>query len=111
MGKSKVSMLVNIDICIEKDEIGYHAFCPSLKGVHTHGDTEKEALKNAKIASTAYIISLLKHHEPIPCCQIIREESEEICSKGRLFKKQTIEIPELVWKNELSGTRLETDKK
>jgi predicted RNase H-like HicB family nuclease len=96
MEKSKVSMLVNIDICIEKDEIGYHAFCPSLKGVHTHGDTEKEALKNAKIASTAYIISLLKHHEPIPCCQIIREESEEICSKGRLFKKQTIEIPELV---------------
>jgi predicted RNase H-like HicB family nuclease len=94
MGKSKVSFLIQVEICIEKDDDGYYAFCPSLKGVHTCGNTEKEALENAKNAIAAYIVSLIKHKEPLPFCQIVREEKEEPCSTGKLFS-EVIEIPEL----------------
>jgi hypothetical protein len=80
MGKSKVSFLIQVEICIE--------------GVHTCGNTEKEALENAKNAIAAYIVSLIKHKEPLPFCQIVREEKEEPCSTGKLFS-EVIEIPEL----------------
>lgn len=55
-----------IRIFIEPDDGGYHAYCPELKGFHAAGDTEKEALKNAKDAAYAYLGSLIKHNEPIP---------------------------------------------
>ena len=77
MSKSKVSFLLNVDICVEKDENKYHAFCPAFKGLHTHGDTLKEAIENAKKAIVAYVISLMKHKEPIPCCRIVREECKD----------------------------------
>lgn len=51
---------------VEPDEDGYHAFCPALKGLHTSGSTEQEALDNAKDAAVAYILSLIKHGDPIP---------------------------------------------
>ncbi len=55
-----------VSIVIEPDEDGYYAYCPALKGLHTCGATESEALENAKNAATAYIRSLIKHNEPIP---------------------------------------------
>ena len=54
------------EVEIEPDDGGYHAFCSSLRGVHTCGRTEQEAIDNATYAITAYIRSLLKHNEPVP---------------------------------------------
>jgi|GEM_PF-160510 len=51
---------------VEPDEGDYHAFCPALKGLHTSGSTEQEALENAKSAAVAYILSLIKHGDAIP---------------------------------------------
>ena len=51
---------------VEPDEVGYHAFCPALKGLHTSGSTEQEALENAKNAAVVYILSLIRHGDPIP---------------------------------------------
>jgi len=53
------------DIVIEPDDDGFHAFCPILKGLHTYGKTEKEAIDNSRDAVTAYIQSLIKHNEPV----------------------------------------------
>jgi len=55
-----------LEIVIEPDEDEFHAFCPALKGLHTSGSTEEEAIKNAADAAIAYLTSLLKHREPIP---------------------------------------------
>jgi predicted RNase H-like HicB family nuclease len=88
MAKSKVYMSVSLEFCIEKDGDEFYIHCPGLKGLHSCGDTEKKAIQNARDAAIAYIGSLLKHHEPIPCCTIIREE----CNEGRLFN-ETIDIP------------------
>ena len=63
-GKSKVEF--RLGIVVEPDEVGFHAYCPALKGLHTCGDTEDEALQNAKDAAIAYLHSLIKHGDPIP---------------------------------------------
>lgn len=55
-----------VQVIIEPDQTGFHVYCPALKGLHTCGDTEKQALKNAKDAVTAYLKSLIKHGDPIP---------------------------------------------
>ena len=90
-----MSFLINVDICVEKDGLNYHAFCPLFKGLHTESDTNKEALNNAKKAITAYVLSLLKNHDPIPCCRILRDEVKEASNKIKFFN-ENVEIPEVV---------------
>jgi predicted RNase H-like HicB family nuclease len=51
-------MIYKICIVIEKDEHGYHAYCPELKGGQTQGDTLGEVLCNAKEAIELYLETL-----------------------------------------------------
>ncbi len=37
-------------VVIEKDEDGYFAYCPTLQGCYTQGDTYEEALTNIRDA-------------------------------------------------------------
>lgn len=45
---------------------GYHVHCPALKGCHSEGETEEEALRNIREAIDLYLESLIAHQEPIP---------------------------------------------
>jgi predicted RNase H-like HicB family nuclease len=54
-----------------EDDGGYHAFCPTLKGCHTQGDTLEEALANIREAIEAYVESLRKHGEAVPVEDIL----------------------------------------
>ena len=54
-----------------EEEGGFHAFVPALRGCHTQGDTEEEALMNAQEAITIYIESLKAHGEPIPAEDLV----------------------------------------
>jgi len=57
----------NYTIIFEKEEDGgYHAFCPSLPGCHTQGDTYEEAVENIKDAVKLYIESIKANGEEIP---------------------------------------------
>jgi predicted RNase H-like HicB family nuclease len=47
-------------------EGGFHAFCPSLKGCFSEGDTVDEAVANVREAIEAYLESLAARGEPIP---------------------------------------------
>ncbi len=54
-------------ILIEPNEPdGYLVTCPALPGLVTEGDTLDEAYAMAKDAIEGYLISLIKHGEPIP---------------------------------------------
>ena len=64
-----------LEVVVEPNEIAFHAYCPALKGLHTCGDTENEAIQNAKDAATAYLQSLIKHGDPIPVGIEIEEEA------------------------------------
>lgn len=54
-------------VILEREEDGgFHAFVPALRGCHTQGDNEAEALANAEEAIALYLESLKAHGEPIP---------------------------------------------
>lgn len=62
-------------VIIEPDEpTGYHGFVPSLRGVHTCGETIKETKDNLREAVKCHIQGLFKDGEIIPQ----EEESLEI---------------------------------
>ncbi|HEY6988970.1 MAG TPA: type II toxin-antitoxin system HicB family antitoxin [Bryobacteraceae bacterium] len=45
-------------VVIEKDEHGFYAWCPELKGCQSQGDTLEEALANIKEAIELYLQTL-----------------------------------------------------
>src|SRR6185369_1000960 len=57
---------VSLRFFVEPDGKEFYAYCPELKGLHVGGSTEEEAVQNAKEAATAYLISLMKHNDPLP---------------------------------------------
>ena len=65
-----------VEIFVEPDDKGFHAYCPALKGLHTCGDTKEEALRNARDAAIAYLQSSIKHGDSIPVGILKREEAE-----------------------------------
>lgn len=77
MPRYKATLEFKLTIAVEPDENGFHAFVPAFKGLHTCGDTEQEAIKNASDAAAAYIESLIKHKDPIPVGVILRDQVEE----------------------------------
>ena len=50
-------------IIIEPDGKTFHTYCPQLRGLHTCGNTEEEALANCKDAIEAWELSLKLHNE------------------------------------------------
>ena len=77
MYESKPIIGFRIEVVVEPDEIGFHAYCPALKGLHTGGDTEEEAVQNVRDAAMSYLQSLIKHGDPIPVGIVVREEVGE----------------------------------
>ena len=75
---SKPIVGFKIDIFAEPDDGGFHAYCPALRGLHASGDTEEEAVRNAKEAAIAYLESLIKHGDSIPVGIIVREKESDI---------------------------------
>ena len=47
-------------------EGGFHAYCPALRGCHSEGETEDEAMANIREAIDLYLESLAAHNEPLP---------------------------------------------
>jgi predicted RNase H-like HicB family nuclease len=76
-----VSKILDVPVVVEKDADGYYAFCPSLQGCYTQGDTYEEVMKN--------LIDVIKLH--------IEERTEE---------GEEIEVPESV---SLTSVKVEVD--
>jgi predicted RNase H-like HicB family nuclease len=56
----------NWPVVIEKDEEGYFAFCPSLQGCYTQGDTYEEIIENIKDAISLHIEDRILNGEDLP---------------------------------------------
>ena len=52
------SMARKASVIIEKDEHGFYAWCPELKGCQSQGDTLEEAIENIKEAIEPYLETL-----------------------------------------------------
>ena len=51
-------MIRKASVVIEKDERGYYAWCPELKGCQSQGDTVEEAMANIREAVELYLETL-----------------------------------------------------
>jgi predicted RNase H-like HicB family nuclease len=47
-----------LSVVIEKDELGYYAYCPALEGCQTQGDSMEEVQTNIKEAISLYLLTL-----------------------------------------------------
>lgn len=83
MTRYKVSLEFRVSIAVEPDGEGFHAYCPAFKGLHTCGNTEEEAIKNAGNAVAAYLQSLIKHKDPIPVGVVMHKQVQEISTTRR----------------------------
>nr|VFJ74335.1 MAG: Predicted nuclease of the RNAse H fold, HicB family [Candidatus Kentron sp. FW] len=45
---------MKVSVIIEKDDYGYYAFCPEMKGCHTQGESLDEVVGNIKEAIALY---------------------------------------------------------
>lgn len=52
-------------IVIEQNEDGYFAFCPTLQGCYTQGDTYEEALANIKDAMKLHVEDRVAEREEV----------------------------------------------
>lgn len=71
-----------VRIVVEKDEPGYHAYAPSLPGLHMPGDTQQEALDNAREAAALMLKCMIEDGVPIPI-DIIAPEKKSLTANGR----------------------------
>lgn len=51
-------MFYKVNVVIEKDEDGYYAYCPSLEGCQTQGDSLEEVTANIQEAVELYLETL-----------------------------------------------------
>ncbi|MCL4377606.1 MAG: hypothetical protein M1409_04375 [Actinobacteria bacterium] len=73
--KSKLQPLIlrfEVGVIIEKDNIGYIAYCPALKGLVAEGETEEEVKNNFTNSFISYINSAIKHKDPLPICSAFK---------------------------------------
>ncbi len=67
--KSYVFKVVVVPDKFEDGREAWHASCPALKGCHTWGHTQEEALSNIREAIDLYVQDLLEAGDPIPVNQ------------------------------------------
>ena len=64
--KSCIFKVVIEEDAFEDGRKAYHAYCPALKGCHTWGHTDQEALVNIQEAVALYVEDLIEAGENVP---------------------------------------------
>jgi predicted RNase H-like HicB family nuclease len=65
-------------VIIEKDEHGFYAWCPELKGCQSQGDTLEEAIANIKEAIELYLETLPEAERDVLLSREILTTSVEV---------------------------------
>jgi predicted RNase H-like HicB family nuclease len=61
-----------------EEEGGFHVWCPALKGCHSQGETQEEALENIQEATAAYLESVQADGLPLPADVTVHHLRERI---------------------------------
>jgi predicted RNase H-like HicB family nuclease len=67
-----------LPIVIEKDSDGYYAFCPSLQGCYSQGDTYEEVLVNIRDAVRLHVEDRVARGENILTSEMISLTTLEV---------------------------------
>ncbi|MGB3342085.1 MAG: type II toxin-antitoxin system HicB family antitoxin [bacterium] len=74
MNGKKVKHKFELEVRIQPQPGGYHAYCPSLKGLHIDAQSQKEALGLIKKAAKLHIESMLEYGDPFPLNTLVAAE-------------------------------------
>jgi predicted RNase H-like HicB family nuclease len=92
--KLRKMLKISITVEVEKDGDSFYAHCPGLKGLHVDGSTEEEAVKNAVMAASLYVDSILRHNDPLPVgTHFSAEEHFVRPSAERRTLSRNVEVP------------------
>ncbi|MBC8447028.1 MAG: type II toxin-antitoxin system HicB family antitoxin [Chloroflexi bacterium] len=73
-----MNKLVYWPVVIEKDADGYFAYCPSLQGCYTQGDTYEEVVANIRDAIQLHVADRVENSEPLPALEAISVMTLEV---------------------------------
>ncbi len=80
-----------VPIIVEPDTVGFHAYSPALKGLHMGGDTEQEALENARKTAKDFLEIMIQDGIPIPLSILSWDEAKKLPSthnKGGYYAEE-----------------------
>lgn len=72
------TLIFRVPIIVEFDTINYHSYSPALKGLHMDGETEKEALENARNTAKDFLEIMIHDGIPIPLSILTRKEAKKL---------------------------------
>ncbi len=90
-------------VVVEPDDVGFHAYCPALKGLHVDGDTIEESLKNVDDAIISYLESLFKHGDPIPIGPYFKMQEQCPPPPDAITKLRKIQWPAILQTSGISS--------
>jgi predicted RNase H-like HicB family nuclease len=67
-----------VPIIVEFDSVNYHSYSPALIGLHSDGDTEEEALNNAKSTAVEFLRIMIEDGILIPVSVLTRDEDKAL---------------------------------
>ncbi len=71
-------MFNKLSVVIEKDDEGYFAYCPELKGCMTQGDSFEAVMENLKEAIELYLETLTQDEKAVCLSKEIYTTSIEV---------------------------------
>ena len=69
---------MKVNIIIEKDQHGYYAYCPQLKGCHSQGESLEEVLAHIKEAVELFLETLSPEEKELYLSKEILTTSMEV---------------------------------
>ena len=72
------TLIFRVPIIVEFDTINYHSYSPALKGLHMDGETEKEALENARKTAKDFLKIMIHDCIPIPLSILTWKEAKKL---------------------------------
>ena len=69
---------IMLEVVIEKDRNGYFAYCPSLQGCYTQGETYEGVVANIKDAIRLHLDDRKAAHQPLPALESISVATLEL---------------------------------
>ena len=69
---------IMLEVVIEKDRDGYFAYCPSLQGCYTQGETYEGVVANIKDAIRLHLDDRKAAHQRLPALESISVATLEL---------------------------------
>ncbi len=82
------TLTFHVTIVVESDGDEYLAYCPELPGVLMPGATPQEALKNARVAASLCLETMIEYGDPIPLDSQRRSRKQGFAPEAEVHREE-----------------------